>query len=101
MMALKKSHPLVGRADIMANIGQSTPSTRDSDLPDPCGEKRELRRIVQELEAENERLRKALERIDQIVDETEEIMPAEVARIFIQISHTAQSTLDGGGGGDE
>ena len=57
MMTLKKSQPLLGRADIMANIGQSTPSTRDSDLPDPCGEKRELRRMVQELEAKNERLR--------------------------------------------
>jgi len=47
----------------MANVGQSTPSTRDSDLPDPCGEKRELRRMVQELEAENERLRGALREV--------------------------------------
>jgi hypothetical protein len=44
----------------MASIGQSTRVT-NKDLPDPCDEKRELRRMVQELEAENERLRDALQ----------------------------------------
>ena len=54
----------------MASLGQSTPSTRnrESDLPDPAAEKRELRRMVQELEAENERLRKALRYADDRYD---------------------------------
>ena len=45
----------------MATLGRSTPSANTRDLPDPLAEKRELRRMVQELEAENERLREAVE----------------------------------------
>jgi len=33
----------------MADVGQSTPSTRSRDLPDPCGEARQLRRMVRDL----------------------------------------------------
>jgi len=41
----------------MATLGRSTPSANTRDLPDPLAEKRELRRMIRELEAENERLR--------------------------------------------
>jgi len=33
----------------MATLGRSTRLTRDGDLPDPCGEARQLRRMVQGL----------------------------------------------------
>ena len=54
----------------MASLGQSSPSprTRDSDRPDPCDEKRELRRMVKELEAENERLQKKCNRQRKLID---------------------------------
>jgi len=72
----------------MATLGQSTPSTRDSDLPDPAAEKRELRRMVQELEAENERLRSALK---------EAIGLAPNTSWGHEIMMVAQDALDGGG----
>jgi len=52
----------------MATPGQSTPSTNTRDLPDPLAEKRELRRMVQELEAENERLRRKCTRQRRLLD---------------------------------
>ena len=77
----------------MASLGQSSPSTRtrDSDLPDPCNEKRELRRMVQELEAENERLRRKLKYILRRTSES------GTAFAKIDIIAAAKSALDGGG----
>ena len=47
----------------MANVGQTKPATRDRDLPDPCAEVRELRRMVQERDEEIERLREAAKKV--------------------------------------
>ena len=78
----------------MASLGQSTRSTRnrDGDLPDPCDEKRELRRMVQELEAENERLRKALQDIRSQANDMD-ADGLETREIWI----TAHSAVNGGG----
>ena len=74
----------------MASIGQSTRAGQ-KDLPDPCGEKQELRRMVQKLEAENERLRRKLKYILRRTSES------GTAFAKIDIIAAAKSALDGGG----
>jgi hypothetical protein len=56
----------------MASLGQSTPSTRnrDSDLPDPAGEKRQLRRMVQDLTDTIEATCKDLKMIERVARST-------------------------------
>jgi hypothetical protein len=51
----------------MANIGQSTRAGQ-KDLPDPCGERRELRRMVQERDEEIEQLQKKCNRQRKLID---------------------------------
>jgi len=79
----------------MASIGQST-RVSNKDLPDPCGEKRELRRMVRELEAKNERLRKASkEAMGMMAEEgVSGDVPIEDVSPIIEV---LRSALDGGG----
>jgi len=87
----------------MASIGQSIGSTRtrDSDLPDPCDEKRELRRMVQELEAENDRLRGALQTAGQYASIGVQKSLPNPNDGFRQIRDHVFDALDGGGGADD
>ena len=82
----------------MANIGQSTRVSK-KDLPDPCGEKRELRRMVQELEAENKRLRKAAkEAADQIFLSSDgRTLDHHAHDDLIKAGKKLLNALDGGG----
>jgi len=84
----------------MANVGQST-RTSKKDLPDPCGEKRELRRMVQELEAENERLRDALQTVGQYASIGVQKSLPNPNDGFRQIRDHVFDALDGGGNSDE
>ena len=79
----------------MANVGQSTPSTRDRDLPDPCGEKRELRRMVQERDKEIERLRETLEIVAQTTDP--KVKYDDPVGVIHDLHYSVVDALDGGG----
>jgi len=84
----------------MASIGQSIGSTRnrDSDLPDPCGEKRELRRMVRERNEEIERLRGALEGVAQTTDQwLKHNEDADLVDVLHDLQHYVIDALDGGG----
>jgi cell shape-determining protein MreC len=83
----------------MANVGQST-RTSKKDLPDPLAEKRELRRMVQELEAENERLQRGLLEIMDYIEARREDGPMSGEVNAESLWSIAQSALDGGGGDD-
>ena len=86
----------------MASVGQST-RTGQKDLPDPCDEKRELRRMVQELEAENERLRKAAkEAADQIFMSSDgRTLDHHGHDGLIEAGKKLQNALKGGGDADD
>jgi cell shape-determining protein MreC len=81
----------------MANVGQSTRAGQ-KDLPDPLAEKRELRRMVQELEAENERLQRGLLEIMDYIEARREDGPMSGEVNAESLWSIAQSALDGGGG---
>ena len=80
----------------MASVGQSTRAGQ-KDLPDPCDEKRELRRMIRELEAENERLRNALQTVGQYASiGVQESLPNPNDG-FRRIRDHVFDALDGGG----
>ena len=73
----------------MANVGQTKPATRDRDLPDPCAEVRELRRMVQERDEEIERLQEALRALRDGLTTPK--------RPYSALRNLANSTLNSGG----
>ena len=74
----------------MANIGQSTRAGQN-DLPDPCGEKRELRRMVQELQ---HTIRKAKTDLEHVRDQH---LERKAAQFVTGTINDLQRALDGGG----
>lgn len=92
------THSLTDR--LMATLGRSTPSANTRDLPDPLAEKRELRRMIRELEAENERLRRACkEAMGMMADES--VSGSVATEDVAPMIETLRSALDGGGESDD
>jgi len=77
----------------MASLGESHPSTRprDSDLPDPAAEKRELRRMVQGL---HHTIRKAKTDLEHVRDQH---LEGKAAQHVTGTINDLQRALDGGG----
>jgi len=85
----------------MADVGKSTRAGQ-KDLPNPCGEKRELRQMVQERDEEIERLRGALKVVAQTTDpRLTHDEDTDLVGVLHDLHHCVVDALDGGGDNDE
>ena len=80
----------------MASIGQSTRAGQ-KDLPDPCAEKRELRRMVRERKEQIRRLRGGLLEIMDYIEARREDGPMSGEVNAESLWSIANSALDDGG----